>query len=817
MSPMVFVYLMAGLIYTYIGAFSFIYNPKNKLNRVFLILCFDLAIWAILFSISNAVSGLETVIVFRHTSSVFRSMVPCLFLHFILILTEKDGFLKKTLHYVIFYIPAVFSICLYLFTSPYTQGSFIKTQAGWLFSLDWSGNKLFNLYLVFYFFAYAFTGIFLLHIWGKKSAMKRIKHQSQIIISTIAAVIILCSTTEIVLPSLGVGKIPSLAVLYNIIPIYAIWYSNKRFRLMNLEPRNVFLDVIENMSEGMIITNHENIIRDINRGALDMLGYSLDELSEKHISALAENGCDTTEMAPGGKKELNLVKKCGDLMPVLLTSLSLLDEWGEVYGNVFVFQDLTEIKKIQLELKQSHDELERKVYERTKELNIANEELRNEIKSRIEMEQEIRKLAYYDQLTGLPNKRLFMNYLEKKIHENLRNELTLAVMYLDLDSFKMINDTMGYAKGEELLKQVSERLLKTLRISDTVARVAGDEFLILIQNNPDEKTVDIVASKLNKAFHQPFNVSDNEVHVTASIGVAIYPIDGEDADTLVENADIAMYRAKEKGKNKYEICTPLLRANLVETMRFTNQLYRAVNNKEFILHYQPQVNIKTGKIVGFEALIRWNHPELGLIQPGKFIPIGEKTGLIIPISEWVLETACRQNKEWQEKGSDRVSISVNLSPKQMTEYDLVKSVDDILHKTGLEPCYLELEITESVLLEDIDIIKGTLNELSKMGIRISIDDFGTKYSSLNYLKQLPINRVKIDMSFVQGITVNRKDETIINVIIDLARKLGIDIIAEGVETFPQMEFLKNANCNVIQGFYLYRPMEADRIYELLLR
>ncbi|HCS75923.1 MAG TPA: hypothetical protein DIW17_18875, partial [Clostridiales bacterium] len=511
-------------------------------------------------------------------------------------------------------------------------------------------------------------------------------------------------------------------------------------------------------------------------------------------------------MESNDRKELNLIKRCGDILPVLLTISSLYDEWNEVYGNVIIFQDLTEIKIIQAELINSHEELERKVMERTKELNYANEELRNEIHSRIEMEQEIRKLAYYDQLTGLPNKKMFMNYLSKKIHENQRNELSLAIMYLDLDSFKMINDTMGYSKGEELLTQVSERLLKSLRISDTVSRVAGDEFLILIQNNPNEKTIDVVASKLIKAFCKPFIVSDKEVHITASIGVSTYPVDGEDADTLVKNADIAMYRAKERGKNKYEICTPFMRTSLVETMKFTNQLYRAVGQKEFILHYQPQVDIRTGEIVGFEALIRWNHPELGEVPPGKFIPIGEKTGLIIPISEWVLETACKQNKVWQEQGAAHIPIAVNLSAKQLIDYDLVEVVSGILNKTGLDPRYLEMEITENTLMEDVDVISDTLNKLSKMGIRISIDDFGTKYSSLSYLKQLPINRVKIDMSFVQGITVNHKDEAIIKAIIDLARNLDIDVLAEGVETLPQMEFLKKANCHVIQGFYLYRPM-----------
>ena len=814
---MVLVYLITSFIYVYIGVSSFIYAPKSKLNRVFLILCIDLAFWAVMLTFMNVMPDAETAIIFRRIATLFWSVTYCLFLHFTLILTGRDSFLKNPIKSVLVYSPALISIWLYYFYNPVTHDKIIKLPIGWAYSVNYGQGLLLDSFLPVYCLTYVSICIILLYRWGKESSVKRIKHQTKIIISTIVAVLILGSFTDVILPAIGVSTLPAFTVTFIIVPIYGMWYLNKRFRTMNLEPRNVALDVIETMGEGMIITNHGDSIQDINRGALKMLGFTFEELSNKHISVISENYDDISGMESNDRKELNLIKRCGDTLPVLLTISSLYDEWNEVYGNVIIFQDLTEIKIIQAELINSHEELERKVMERTKELNYANEELRNEIHSRIEMEQEIRKLAYYDQLTGLPNKKMFMNYLSKKIHENQRNELSLAIMYLDLDSFKMINDTMGYSKGEELLTQVSERLLKSLRISDTVSRVAGDEFLILIQNNPNEKTIDVVASKLIKAFCKPFIVSDKEVHITASIGVSTYPVDGEDADTLVKNADIAMYRAKERGKNKYEICTPFMRTSLVETMKFTNQLYRAVGQKEFILHYQPQVDIRTGEIVGFEALIRWNHPELGEVPPGKFIPIGEKTGLIIPISEWVLETACKQNKVWQEQGAAHIPIAVNLSAKQLIDYDLVEVVSGILNKTGLDPRYLEMEITENTLMEDVDVISDTLNKLSKMGIRISIDDFGTKYSSLSYLKQLPINRVKIDMSFVQGITVNHKDEAIIKAIIDLARNLDIDVLAEGVETLPQMEFLKKANCHVIQGFYLYRPMEAKGVYELLLK
>jgi diguanylate cyclase (GGDEF)-like protein len=406
---------------------------------------------------------------------------------------------------------------------------------------------------------------------------------------------------------------------------------------------------------------------------------------------------------------------------------------------------------------------------------------------------------------------MFVDHVNGIIAEKRRKDLSMAVLYLDLDSFKMINDTMGHAHGDELIKLVSERLVSIIRRSDSIARIGGDEFLILVQNRADENSAATIASRLNEAFRHHFDLAGNEVHITASIGIAFYPADGADAETLIKNADIAMYAAKEKGKNKYELCTPVMKNSLLENMELTNQLYRAVGRKEFELHYQPQVDINSGMIVGFEALIRWNHPEWGMIPPGKFISIAEKTGLILPIGEWVLKNACRQMKQWHDQGFQRVPVAVNLSVRQFMDYDLVGMVSRVLRETGLEPGYLELEITESILMEDTKSIAKTLHQMDQMGVKISIDDFGMKYSSLNYLKQIPIHRLKIDMSFVQGIAVNPKDEIIIDGIITLAKNLGIDVLAEGVETLPQLDFLKNARCFIVQGFYLFKPMTAEKI------
>lgn len=586
---------------------------------------------------------------------------------------------------------------------------------------------------------------------------------------------------------------------------------------MNLSPQNVVADVMKTMREGLIITDRNNHIRDVNDGAEEMTGYSRDELIDKPIEIVFGDFSGGCPLTPTNSMDITLRRKDKELLEVLLSSSTLLDDWGEPYGSVLIFQDMSETKRIQKELLASHVELENKVLARTKELNLANEELKNEIESRIGMENKIRKMAYYDHLTGLANKKMFIDDVNSIIAEHRGQQYSMAVLYLDLDSFKMINDTLGHAQGDELLKQVSERLISTVRMNDPIARVGGDEFLVMVQDNADERSVGLIASRLNDAFRRQFDLDGNEVYITVSIGIAVYPADGEDAETLIMNADIAMNKAKEKGKNKYELCNSTMKTSLQEIMTLTNQLYKAVSRNEFELYYQPQVDISSGMIVGFEALIRWNHPEMGMISPGRFIPIAEKTGLILPIGEWVLENACRQIKYWHDLGFPRVSVAVNLSVRQFMDYDLVGVVERILKETGLEPGYLELEITESILMEDTKYISETLQQLDRMGVKISIDDFGMKYSSLNYLKQIPLHRLKIDMSFVQGITVNHKDEIIIDGIISLAKNLGIDVLAEGVETLEQLDFLKNARCFTVQGYFLYQPMTAENINYSLVK
>lgn len=817
MSFMVIVYLLTGIFYMLIGSFSLMYDIKNRLNRIFFVFCLDLSLWAVMLMLMNATADAETATIFRRAATIFWSLLYCLMLHFLLTLVKKDRFLKHPMFLVLFYIPALFSIFLYYYYNPITADYLVRLPYGWAYINRTGNGMVFDLYLVLYISFYVVASIFLILVWGKLSPLKREKKQAKIIAGTILVVFVFGSLTDVILPILDKPVVPALTVCLIVIPVYGIWYSIKRYRLMNLSPQNVVADVMKTMREGLIITDRNNHIRDVNDGAEEMTGYSRDELIDKPIEIVFGDFSGGCPLTPTNSMDITLRRKDKELLEVLLSSSTLLDDWGEPYGSVLIFQDMSETKRIQKELLASHVELENKVLARTKELNLANEELKNEIESRIGMENKIRKMAYYDHLTGLANKKMFIDDVNSIIAEHRGQQYSMAVLYLDLDSFKMINDTLGHAQGDELLKQVSERLISTVRMNDPIARVGGDEFLVMVQDNADERSVGLIASRLNDAFRRQFDLDGNEVYITVSIGIAVYPADGEDAETLIMNADIAMNKAKEKGKNKYELCNSTMKTSLQEIMTLTNQLYKAVSRNEFELYYQPQVDISSGMIVGFEALIRWNHPEMGMISPGRFIPIAEKTGLILPIGEWVLENACRQIKYWHDLGFPRVPVAVNLSVRQFMDYDLVGVVERILKETGLEPGYLELEITESILMEDTKYISETLQQLDRMGVKISIDDFGMKYSSLNYLKQIPLHRLKIDMSFVQGITVNHKDEIIIDGIISLAKNLGIDVLAEGVETLEQLDFLKNARCFTVQGYFLYKPMTAENINYSLVK
>lgn len=431
---------------------------------------------------------------------------------------------------------------------------------------------------------------------------------------------------------------------------------------------------------------------------------------------------------------------------------------------------------------------------------------------RVSAYESLRESAYHDYLTDLPNYRYFKASLNRALNSvrNHENSYMLGVMFLDLDRFKIINDSLGHDFGDLLLKHIAKLIDSCVDLDHTVGRIGGDEFIILMPKIKDGNDAIQLAEKITKAINHPITISGYEVHITCSIGIALYPTDGKDAETLIKHADTAMYRVKELGRNNYSIYSPLEKDASYEQIIFENDLRKALEREEFAVYYQPKVNIQTGQLSGLEALVRWIHPERGIIPPGKFISIAEETGLIIPIGEFVLRTACEQVVKWQQQGIQSIVVSVNLSTKQFLQTNLVKMVENIITETGIEPSLLELEITESMTVDYNQAI-STLNHLKQLGIQISVDDFGTGYSSLNYLRMLPIDRLKIDRSFIKDINTNNENAAIVSTILSMAYNLNLDVIAEGVEEEEQVDFLQKANCDEVQGFYFEKPLPADEL------
>jgi len=532
--------------------------------------------------------------------------------------------------------------------------------------------------------------------------------------------------------------------------------------------------IIDNAAEGIITVNKESNIIYINPSMERIFGFPQDDLKLKHVSYLlpklfAEdmNALPMNSLLEG-TYETECLRKVGTFLPVEFTvSQFYMDD---IIYYTIILRDITERKRY---------------------------------------ESKIRKQAFYDSLTELPNRVLLKERMEAEIARAKRTHTQLAVMYVDLDRFKLINDTLGHDVGDALLKDVAQRLTHSLRADDFVARLGGDEFLILTPGLVNDEHVGKIADTILSKLKEPFKIKNHEIHITGSIGVSICPDDGDTQENLMTNADIAMYRAKESGKNKFQAYTQALSNKALARMEMEHDLRRAIDYNEFIVHYQPKVNSKSEGIIGMEALLRWQHPRFGLVPPNDFIPLAEETGMILQLGEWVLREACVHNKSLQNAGYSPISVSVNLSMRQFEQYDLVKTVSKTLSDTGLEPQYLELEITESVAMQNVDHTVNIISELQELGVHFSIDDFGTGYSSLSKLGLLSVNKLKMDKSFISTITEAAPDSVIASTVLALGKNLNMQIVAEGVETRDQVAFLKGKDCDEMQGYFFGRPMSFE--------
>jgi len=545
--------------------------------------------------------------------------------------------------------------------------------------------------------------------------------------------------------------------------------------------------VFSSSLDGIVITDTTRNIVAVNKALTNITGYSEHEVLGKNPSIFKSNRHDkafyramwkTVGETGQWRGEIWNRRKNGEDFPTLLTIKAVKDHNNCISHHVGIITDISTIKETEYKL--SH-------------------------------------LAHHDPLTELPNRLLLNSRLERALQHAKREESQVGILFLDLDRFKNINDSMGHTQGDQLLKLVASRLAEGMRAEDTIARLGGDEFVILAEELGDTQGIIKVAKNILNLFKQPFYIHEQEIFIEASIGISIYPKDGKNTDTLLRNADAAMYRAKERGRNNYQFYTKELTAKAYERLTLETDLRRALERDEFELHYQPQFELKGNTLIGAEALIRWNHPEHGLVSPVSFIPVAEETGLIVPIGEWVLHSACMQHQAWLKAGYSPVKIAVNLSARQFNKPGLVETISNILEEAAMDSIYLELELTESIIMNDVESTIKILNELHWMGLEISIDDFGTGYSSLSYLKRFPIDRLKIDQSFVYDITTNPSDAELVTAIITLARSMKLRVLAEGVETEAQAHYLKEQGCDEVQGYYYSRPIPAKELTRFLCK
>jgi len=547
--------------------------------------------------------------------------------------------------------------------------------------------------------------------------------------------------------------------------------------------------VMQVATESIIVIDSRGIIVKVNPFTEKLFGYQRDELlgqsiqvlvpvhlREAHVGHMERYQVQPDIRSMSARQDLTALCKDGSEIPVNISLGPLVTEEGRF--TVAAVRDIRESKAY---------------------------------------EARILHQATHDALTGLPNRALFLDLLNRAMIQAEREECLLAVVFLDLDGFKNINDTLGHDCGDQLLKEIAQRINSAVRRNDVVARQGGDEFTILLQGVQHVDDVLAVSRKILTAVSEPIHLREMELHATASLGITIFPLDDTDAENLLRNADTAMYRAKDAGRDSFQFYTAEMNAQAQERLAIETDLRRAIAQQEFVLHFQPQVDLASGRIIGAEALLRWNHPEKGLIPPAKFIPVAEESGLIVPIGEWVLRDACRQLRAWQLAGLPPLRIAVNLSARQFREPSLPQRIAGIMAECGLQDRgVLEVEITESLLMKNVEVARDMLKQLFDMGVRISVDDFGTGYSSLSYLQRFCLHALKVDQSFVRDIATGADGAVITGVIVDLAHKLKLSVIAEGVETLAQLAYLEQIGCDEIQGFYFSRPLPAEA-FEALVR
>jgi len=773
-----------SITYIYLGVYVVFIDKTSLLNRLFLGLTMSMFIWSFAAALAISAYDIESCALWHRMSLSGFFFIEAFAVHFFLEYTHKENLLKKWWIYIIIYLPALlFSI------NQFTTGFFVKNyfhgSNGWTVSAP--TDSIWYWFAYIYYTVYMAFCLFLCYRLRKKAASPRERKHSGLILNSGILTLIIGTIINVYVTNFNTN-IPDITPAVMIIWSMGIFYAIVKYKLMVLTPTIAAENIFQTIIDSIILVSPDGLILDANRETQRLLEYDPGELIGQPLENLfpRDNRSEDTNIAGLRRKcpirdtETYFITKNGVRIPVLFSATECRDIEGTLIGYVLASKDITDLKNAENRLLQ---------------------------------------LAQHDALTNLPNRLLFNNRFSMAITRAQRDNMFIALLLLDLDRFKEVNDVYGHDCGDLLLIEVADRLAASLRESDTVARLGGDEFTILLNDLKTIGDYEIVVQKILEKITRPFLINMNEINISASIGISIFPTNGDNVEILMKNADLAMYSAKNQGRNSYQLFSPLMSTSNTDKMNIENRLRKVLANNELRLYYQLVVDISTGKIISVEALIRWDIPDFGIILPEKFLQLAEDSGLIVPIGEWVLRTACSQAVIWQKAGYSPVRISVNLSEKQFMQKNLVDKILGILDDTGLDPKCLLLEITESTVIQDKENTIDKLNKLHDLGIMIIIDNFGNGYSSLIHLRKLPIYAIKIDRYFIRNINSDPECAAIVAGIIAMAHNINLIVIAEGIENDEQLqclrtlkwEFVGSPICDGVQGYLFDLPVPGDMI------
>jgi len=779
----------SGLVYFVMGFVMIFIDRKARLNRTFLALNLSLFIWAFFLGISTISPDKSDCILWSKIAAIGYCTFPSVSLHFFLIYAKKDSVLKKWWTYILLYLPAVILVVQATNQNLFVR-DFFHNEYGWV-AIANDKSAWFWVFI----FTMGLSGIvsmILSFFTLKKASPGRERKQARAIF-----------VSSIISFTLGMGMIfltkvfnsvdiPDITVTTLLVWLIGILYSILRYRLMTLSPSLAAESILTTIIDSVVLVDPRGLITYANSETLSLLGYEKTDLLgkpfelifPKEIKLETQNIVRTLVHGSIRNKDTFFLSKSGIRIPILFSASICDDNDGDYLGFVALSRDITQLK---------------------------------------DAEGRIKHLALHDALTNLPNRALLNDRLQIEFTRAKRNKTYVAYILVDLDRFKEINDVYGHSVGDLLLVEIANRLTAMVRESDVIARLGGDEFVILQSDLKDKNDYEAVLCRTLEYISEPFFIDSHELNITASAGVSIYPDNGSDGETLLKCADLAMYSAKNRGKNNYQLYISSMSTAINKRAAMEDRLRKSIINNELFLLYQPIIDMQTSMIIGIEALVRWNHPELGIVMPDEFIPIAEANGFIFELGEWVLRTACFQAKAWQMEGLQPGYTSINISARQFYPQNLAKIVNRILDEIDLNPEYLLLEITESTAMRNLESTASILTELYNLKVKVAIDDFGTGYSSLLYLRALPVYAIKIDKCFIQDINSNPEYIAIISAIVAMAHSINIKVIAEGIEDQDQLEALRTLKqeyigssiCDEGQGYLFSKPASEKIITSLL--